>query len=178
MDKKKLTDKQKMFCEEYMIDLNATQSSIRAGYSKNTAQEIGSENLSKPLIQEYLAELKAKRSEKLEIDSNNVLKELLNWAYGDTTDFMLQTVEEIKSMPPEIRRLVTGFKAIERITKDSEGNDIVENLMELKFISKEKAMEMITKHIGFNELDNRQQSEQPQQITIIHNDKQIDLSTD
>ena len=45
-----LTNKQRRFVEEYLIDLNATQASIRAGYSKKTAQAIGSENLTKPLI--------------------------------------------------------------------------------------------------------------------------------
>lgn len=49
-----MTDKQKRFAEEYLVDLNATRAAIRAGYSKKTAQRIGSENLSKPLIREYI----------------------------------------------------------------------------------------------------------------------------
>lgn len=52
-----LTAKQKKFCNEYMIDLNAKQAAIRAGYSKNTAKEIGYENLTKPIIKEYIANL-------------------------------------------------------------------------------------------------------------------------
>ena len=50
----KLTDKQERFVQEYLIDLNATQAAIRAGYSKKTAQVIGSENLAKPLIAERI----------------------------------------------------------------------------------------------------------------------------
>ncbi len=46
-----LTDKQEMFCREYLIDLNATQSAIRAGCSAKTANHTASENLSKPDIQ-------------------------------------------------------------------------------------------------------------------------------
>ena len=45
-----LTPKQRRFVDEYLIDLNATQAAIRAGYKKNTARQIGSENLSKPAI--------------------------------------------------------------------------------------------------------------------------------
>ncbi|NTW71381.1 MAG: terminase small subunit [Eubacteriaceae bacterium] len=45
---KKLTQKQKRFCDEYLIDLNAIQASIRAGYSVKTAGQIGDENLKKP----------------------------------------------------------------------------------------------------------------------------------
>ena len=50
----KLTEKQKRFCDEYLIDLNATQAAIRAGYSKKTAYSIGIENLKKPVIQNYI----------------------------------------------------------------------------------------------------------------------------
>lgn len=54
---KKLTDKQKRFCEEYVIDLNATQSAIRAGYSERTVRSIANENLTKLDIQDYIQKL-------------------------------------------------------------------------------------------------------------------------
>ncbi|MGP4061497.1 terminase small subunit [Halobacillus sp. H74] len=50
----KMTEKQKRFCEEYLIDLNATQSAIRAGYSKKTARQTANENLTKPYIKDYI----------------------------------------------------------------------------------------------------------------------------
>ncbi len=71
-----LTAKQQAFCEEYMIDLNATQAAIRAGYSENTASEIGYENLSKPQIGYKIAELKAERSARTEITADYVLSSL------------------------------------------------------------------------------------------------------
>lgn len=52
-----LNDKQKKFCNEYLIDLNATQAAIRAGYSEKTARSIANENLTKPDIQKYIQEL-------------------------------------------------------------------------------------------------------------------------
>jgi phage terminase small subunit len=51
----KLTPKQKLFCDYYLISLNATDAAIKAGYSENAAQEIGSQNLSKPIVKEYVA---------------------------------------------------------------------------------------------------------------------------
>ncbi len=69
----KLNAKQVRFCEEYLIDLNATQAAVRAGYSEKTSKQIGSENLSKPDIAEYIAELKQDRSKKTEIDAAWVL---------------------------------------------------------------------------------------------------------
>jgi phage terminase small subunit len=73
-EKVKLTAKQEMFCKEYIIDLNATQAAIRAGYSKDTATEIGCENLTKPNIQKRISELSKDRNEKLEITAIEVLK--------------------------------------------------------------------------------------------------------
>lgn len=70
----KLTAKQRAFCEEYLIDLNATQAAIRAGYSEKTAYSIGNENLSKPELADYIALLMANRSKKVEINAEWVLK--------------------------------------------------------------------------------------------------------
>ena len=73
--KKKLTPKQELFCQEYLVDLNATQAAIRAGYSKHTAGVIGIQNLGKLNIQEIITELKDKRSEKVEINAEWVLRQ-------------------------------------------------------------------------------------------------------
>lgn len=80
----KLTEKQKRFCEEYLIDLNATQAALRAGYSQRTAYSIGDENLKKPEIQNYLKELMKQRSERTGISADTVLKELEKIAFSDT----------------------------------------------------------------------------------------------
>ena len=73
---RKLSDKQQAFCEEYLVDLNATQAAIRAGYSEDTSRQIGSENLSKPYIAEFITELQAKRSAKTELNAQWVLERL------------------------------------------------------------------------------------------------------
>ena len=70
-----MTPKQQAFVAEYLIDLNATQAAIRAGYSEDTARAIGCENLTKPNIAEAIAEAQAKRAEKCGIDAAWVLKE-------------------------------------------------------------------------------------------------------
>lgn len=66
-----------MFCKEYMIDLNGTQAAIRAGYSENTATQIGSENLSKPYIQERLQALMNERASKVLITAEDVLEDII-----------------------------------------------------------------------------------------------------
>ena len=74
--KVKLTAKQLAFCEEYLVDLNATQACIRAGYKVDNAKQMGTENLSKPAIAEEIAKLQAKRSAKTELNAEWVLEKL------------------------------------------------------------------------------------------------------
>lgn len=73
MSKDQLTDKQERFCQEYLVDLNATQAAIRAGYSAKTADKIGSQLLGKTRVQAKIDELKLARSEKTGITAERVL---------------------------------------------------------------------------------------------------------
>ena len=85
-----LTKKQELFCIEYLIDLNATQAAVRAGYSKHTAKDIGCENLAKPNISEKIGELFTERANKTKIDAEYVLiksNELLNRCMVEGEDF-------------------------------------------------------------------------------------------
>ena len=91
-----LTDKQKRFCQEYVIDNNATQAAIRAGYSEDTARQIGSENLSKLYISDYIAELRKEKSEELNITLNDMLKLELHIAHGGEKDSdKLRAIDQI-----------------------------------------------------------------------------------
>lgn len=71
-----LTDRQARFCEEYLIDLNATQAAIRAGYSEKTANEQGARLLANVSVQEKIAELKAERAKRTEMTQDSVIQEL------------------------------------------------------------------------------------------------------
>jgi phage terminase small subunit len=120
----KLTDKQEMFIKEYMVDLNATQAATRAGYSKNTAKEIGYENLTKPHILARIEELKNERAEKLQVDAEWVLKRLMQ-----ISDRCMQA-EPVLEFDYEEKKLVeTGEYKF-----DSNGAN--------------KATELIGKHLG------------------------------
>jgi phage terminase small subunit len=82
----KLTPKQERFCLEYLIDLNATQAAIRAGYSEKTANEIGTQNLAKLSIQQYLKILMESVKNGLEITRERIEKELARIAFAKITD--------------------------------------------------------------------------------------------
>ncbi len=84
----KLTPKQALFVKEYLIDLNATQAAIRAGYSNKTARQIGEQNLSKLVIQNAIQEALAKRSERTEITADMVLQRLWSIATADPNELV------------------------------------------------------------------------------------------
>ena len=79
-----LTKKQKLFCDEYLIDLNATQAAIRAGYSERTAYSIADENLKKPELKNYIDERMKEKEDKLIAKQDEVLKYLTSVMRGET----------------------------------------------------------------------------------------------
>ncbi len=83
-----LTPKQTAFVHEYLVDLNATQAALRAGYSKKTAFRIGSENLQKPEIAAALQDAMAKRAKRTAITADNVLRELWAIATADPRELV------------------------------------------------------------------------------------------
>ena len=80
----KLTAKQQRFCDEYLIDLNATQAAIRSGYSKKTARKIGQENLTKPDIKKYIEKRMAEKESQLIATQDEVLKYLTSVLRGES----------------------------------------------------------------------------------------------
>lgn len=83
-----LTAKQKLFVKEYMVDLNATQAAIRAGYSSKTANEIGAQNLAKLSIQESIQKAMDKRAAKVEATAEMVLQHWLDVATADPNEII------------------------------------------------------------------------------------------
>ena len=111
---KKMTAKQRRFCEEYLIDLNATQAAIRAGYSKKTACSIGNENLMKPEIKRYIDERMAEKDKELIADQDEVLKYLTSVLRGksrssvvvvESTGDFCSEAREMEKAPDEKERL-------------------------------------------------------------------------
>ena len=84
MAEKKLTAKQKRFCDEYLIDMNITQAAIRAGYSKKTAYAIGQENLKKPTLKEYIEKRMAEKEAELVADQTEVMRYLTSVLRGQS----------------------------------------------------------------------------------------------
>lgn len=136
----RLTAKQKRFCDEYMIDLNATQAAIRAGYSPASAKEIGSENLTKPDIASRINKAMAERSRRTGVNADRVVRELAKIAFINPTDLIDAETATIKPMAA-----VEDTAAIQSI-KVKRFDDGIER--EVKAADKLKALELLGRHIG------------------------------
>lgn len=110
--------KQKKFCDEYLIDCNATQAAIRAGYSKNTAYCIGTENLKKPELKSYIDEQLEKMHNEKTAGAQEVLEYLTSVMRGESSSSVLSLCgdgcQEVVEKPPDEKE---RLKAAELIGK-------------------------------------------------------------
>ena len=140
----KLTPKQQTFVDEYLVDLNATQAAIRAGYSVKNAGKIGSELLQKTRIKHAIGKAMAERSRRTGINQDRVLRELAKVAFVNATDVINMDEATIKG---EANREDTAAIASVKVkTIPTEAGDITER--EVKICDKLKALELIGKHLG------------------------------
>ena len=136
-----MTKKQKRFIEEYLIDLNATQAAIRAGYSPDTAKSIGSENLTKPDIQARIAKAMAERSRRTGVNADRVVMELAKIAFVNAKDVINTETATVKE-----GALPEDTAAIQSVKVKTFGEDGLER--EIKMADKLKALELLGKHLG------------------------------
>ncbi|MFQ1014826.1 terminase small subunit [Avibacterium paragallinarum] len=124
-----LTDKQKRFVEEYLIDLNATQAAIRAGYSKNRASELGYQLLQKTTVQQAIEAAQNKRAERVQITQDDVIR------------MLLENIEVASGKKAVIKTEI-------RKSEDGElvGDDVAQFVYESSSVN--KALELLGKHLG------------------------------
>lgn len=140
---RKLTDKQKKFVEEYLIDLNATQACIRAGYSVKTAKEIGAQNLTKLNIQEAISRAMAERSKRTGINQDRIVQELARIAFVKITDVVDSDGEINTNASDDDLACIESYKV-----EDSDSVNGSSSKREVKLASKIKALELLGKHVG------------------------------
>jgi len=137
--KRELTNRQKMFCKEYLVDLNGTASAIRAGYSAKTAEVAASRLLSNVKISAAIHAEMGKRAQKTEITAERVIKELACMGLYDPAAVVAQPVTcpaDIATLPEHVRRAIVGW------SYDSSGNFV------LKLADKKSALELIGRHLA------------------------------
>ena len=159
-----LTPKQEMFCREYLVDLNATQAAIRAGYSDNTARKIGSENLTKPDVAQRIIDLKSQRNERVEVKADYVLHRLVEIDQMDVLDILLPNGElkPIKDWPKTWRTTLSGMDVTE-MAGDDPGF-----LKKIKWPDKVKNLELLGKHVTVQAFKENVKTEQSGTVQVVN----------
>lgn len=140
----KLNAKQQRFVEEYLIDLNATQAAIRAGYSVKTAKEIGCENLTKPNIQEAIAKAMAERSKRTGVNQDRVVLELARIAFANARNIINTEDGSVRDDATE-----DDLACIQSVkVKTMSGDKGYSEEREVKLYSKTDALEKLGRHLG------------------------------
>jgi phage terminase small subunit len=139
-----INTKQQRFAEEYLIDLNATQAAIRAGYSEKTAGQIGEQLLKKLEIAEAIRVGLAKRSERTQITADMVLKELATLGLSKMTDFATWNngavvIKNSDDLSDDAAKCVSEVSE----TKTKDGGTV-----KFKLYDKVGALDKVARHLG------------------------------
>lgn len=143
----RLTDKQKRFVAEYLVDLNATAAAIRAGYSKKTAEVIGYENLRKPQIEAAINQAIQEREKRTEITQDMVFRETAKLAFFDIRKMFGKNGKplNISELDADTAAALVGLDVQD--VSDNNGN-YVGYVKKYKMADKLKALELLGKHLG------------------------------
>lgn len=145
-----LTAKQQAFVLEYLVDLNASQAAIRAGYSKKTAGQIGDENLKKPQIAQAIMEAKSSRNERVKINADYVLNRLVEIDQLDVLDILRDDMsfKPLSEWPKGWRQYLVGFDIAEMFEGQGEDRSMVGLMKKIKWPDKVKNLELLGKHVA------------------------------
>lgn len=145
-----MNEKQQRFCEEYLVDLNATQASIRAGYSPLTAYSQGHDLLKKPEVQAYLAEKRKELQERTGVTQERVLREYARIAFFDpralyTVDGALKHVRDLDG---DSAAAIAGVEVHEEFVSDSPDRMAIGQTKKVKYVDKVRALDSLARHLG------------------------------
>lgn len=139
-----LTDLQLAFVREYLIDLNATAAAKRAGYSEDSARSIGSENLTKPDIQDAIAAAMSERAKRTEITADKVIKELAAIGFSNARSVVKWGPGGVEPIESEnLSDIDSACVSEVSETRTKEGGSI-----KVKLYDKVAALEKLGRHLG------------------------------
>ncbi|MDF2722116.1 MAG: Terminase small subunit [Paenibacillus sp.] len=138
-----LTDKQKRFADEFLIDLNATQAAIRAGYSVKSAEQQGSTLYRNPKVRAYIDERMAEHSRRTGVNQERIIRELARIAFLDPTRLVNMGDATVRADASE-----DDTAAIASVKVKETSGDIDSIEREVRFADKIKALELLGKRFG------------------------------
>lgn len=154
-----MTDAQKRFCDEYLIDLNATRA-YKVAYSRckkdETANVNGSKLLRNTKVQEYISKKQKEIEKRTEVTQDMVIKELAKIAFLDirklyTENGQLKNIADIDS---ETVGAISSLETLEEYDGYGDNREKIGDTQKVKLLDKTKALELLGKHLGiFNDIN-------------------------
>lgn len=143
----RLEPKQARFVTEYLVDLNATQAAIRAGYSKRSARSQACDLLTRPNIAEAVRLGVEKRAAKVEITADFVLSQMLKFASADHAELYNAdgSLKNIHDIPKDVRMAIQSLEVESR--REGQDGDVV-TTKKVKLVDKKGANETLMKYLG------------------------------
>ncbi|TPK59048.1 MULTISPECIES: terminase small subunit [unclassified Mesorhizobium] len=167
-----LTDKQRRFVDEYLLDLNATQAAIRAGYSEKTAYSQGQRLLKNVEVQTAMSSAQADRATRTKVDADWVLSRLADEADADIADLYTAdgSLRPVHEWPVIWRKgLVAGID-VEEIKADGA---VIGLVRKVKLSDRIKRIELIGKHVGVQAFRDQVQHSGAMQLTVSPEDAEL-----
>lgn len=166
-------NKQEQFAKEYLIDLNATQAAIRAGYSRKTAYSQGQRLLKNVEIQTRISELMNERSRRTEITADRVIQEIAKIAFSDIGEYMTWDQDGNITMLSSDNldtSVIQAIKSNRTLRPIGDGEEVIDSSLEVKFHPKLKALELLYNHVnGSDKLSKAQVRKAIAEAKIIEN---------
>lgn len=147
----KLNSRQALFVQEYLLDLNATQAAIRAGYSQKTAQHLGYQLLQKTPVQEAIAAAQQERAKRTQIDADWLLTRLAEEAEADLADLynLDGSLKPVHEWPEVWRKgLVAGVEVLEEFAGTGKDREQIGRVKKVKLADRVKVKELIGRHVN------------------------------
>ncbi|MFU7018029.1 terminase small subunit [Pseudomonas aeruginosa] len=145
-----LTKKQRLFVDEYLLDLNATQAAIRAGYSTRRATEIGYQLLQRPEVAQAIQAAMAERSKRTEVEADYVIRRLREIDEMDVLDILDDdgSFRSIRDWPRAWRQFLSGIEIAELFEGRGDDRRIAGVLRKVKWPDKLRNLELLSRHVG------------------------------
>lgn len=173
----RLNEKQKRFAAEYLVDLNATQAAIRAGYSEKTAYSQGQRMLKNVEVQAAIQEAKQKRSQRVEITQDRVLQEYARLAFFDPRKLFEENgkPKDITALDDDTAAALAGLDVLEEYEGSGEDRELVGYTKKYKLANKLGALDSLGKHLGlFDGKAGQEHSNSNNLLDAIKNTGEVD----
>ena len=145
-----MTLQQQQFCDEYLIDFNATQAAIRAGYKENTAYSQGQRLLKNVEVREYMQKRMKKREKRTEITQDMVVNELAKIAFLDISKLYDENgmLKKIQDIDKDSVKAISSLETLEEYSGYGEDREKIGDTRKVRLLDKTKALELLGKHLG------------------------------